>query len=83
MKPFEVSLLDLVSWGLALVAILVLAWLLGRFFVVRGLRSQLRKTIRHCVHCHLREEVAATDPKYGECHACGGVTTKGRSRKLG
>lgn len=83
MKPLEVSLSDLLSWSSVLTVVLLGIFVLAGLFRARARRSFSRRTTRHCVHCSLREEVTAAAPKFGKCLACGGVTTKGRSRKLG
>lgn len=83
MKPLEVTLEEFVAWAVLFCLFLAGAQFLFRILVAHGRRSKSRKTTRRCVQCHLREDVTSDAPKFGECQACGGVTTKGRSRKLG
>lgn len=83
MERYVLSLPDLVQWGL-LVGILVL--ILGPIFAALSCRKQkrkLRKRRRKCAQCGILEEIARGESKFGTCQVCGGVTSRGRSRKLG
>lgn len=81
--PETVTLQDLVRWSLV---IGVLGWLL--LILLGFLRKnrkgkRLRRKSRRCAQCGLREEIGKDEPKFGTCEICGGVTTRGRLRKLG
>lgn len=83
MTPEIVTLQDFVSWGFLGLGLLLL-WLVGmRILKARRQRSRQRKKRRHCVQCGLWQELEEGKLKFGSCSACGGVTTRGRSRKLG
>ena len=82
-KPEIVTLQDLVRWSLM---VAVLGWLLMVLFgYLRNYRKskRLKKRRRRCSQCGLREEIEKGEPKFGTCEVCGGVTTRGRLRKLG
>lgn len=83
MKQEVVTLQELIQWG---VLGLLFAGLSGFAFAVlaRSRREQSqRKLKRHCAQCGLWEESQKEGGKFGTCQVCGGVTTRGRSRKLG
>ena len=82
-SPTTVVLQDLIRWGM-------LAVLLGGLLMMflggarqRWRRRSQRKKRRQCVQCGLWENAEGDTFKFGTCEMCGGVTTRGRSRKLG
>lgn len=83
MKREVITLQELVQWGV----VGVLALLLGSMALTAWRRrrraSRRRKLRRRCSQCGLWEEIESKEEKFGVCVACGGVTNRGRSRKLG
>ena len=83
MRQEVVTLQELVQWS---VLGLLAFGLLSVVFVSlrrRRLSQSQRKLRRHCAQCGLWEEVGKGENKFGTCQMCGGVTTRGRTRKLG
>jgi hypothetical protein len=79
----DITLQDFVG-GALLVALIF--GVMRLFFALIGRNAvahEIRETTRCCAQCGLRERVSVAEGKYGVCANCEGVTTKGRSRKLG
>lgn len=83
MNPKFVTLQELVQWGLIGILSLILLSLLLSTMMRRKRMSRVRKLRRQCAQCGLWEEIGPRQPKFGVCQVCGGVTSRGRSRKLG
>ncbi len=79
----SVSLEEVIEWGLLVALGLGVLLVAARGIKVVLARQTLRKQRRHCVQCGLLEESKEGRVKFGICQVCGGVTTRGRSRKLG
>ncbi|MBK1835395.1 hypothetical protein [Roseibacillus ishigakijimensis] len=83
MKGVVVSLQEFVSL-LFLVALAVgLGGAVFRMLGRRKLRCLGKRCRRRCAQCGLWEEIRPEEPKFGHCSHCGGVTRRGRTRKLG
>jgi hypothetical protein len=83
MKQEEITLQELVPWGVLAVLGFLLLGTIFRFWQQRKREGKQRKLKRCCAQCGLWEKIERGEPKYGVCVACGGVTSRGRSRKLG
>lgn len=83
MNPKVVTLQDLVQWSLlgALVFFLLVMFL--QLLARRKRKNERRQHRRRCAQCGLLQEIEPGAPKFGTCAMCGGVTSRGRSRKLG
>ncbi len=83
MKPQIIPLQDFVAWGaLAGIILILLSWF-WRALQRRKEMRRLAKRRRSCAQCGLLDSVEEKASKYGTCQFCGGVTSRGRSRKLG
>lgn len=83
MNTYVVTLQELVRWALVGAVMILLLGVAWRALGQRKRAKKRRKTRRRCAQCGLWEECAPGEPKYGACLVCGGVTSRGRSRKLG
>lgn len=83
MKQEVVTLQDLVQWSVAGALFLLLLATSFKLWAKRKQALKLRKRRRRCSQCGLWQELEAGGPKFGTCPSCGGVTSRGRSRKLG
>lgn len=83
MKIYEVILQELVYWALLAFLFFMVLWPLLRSCHQRRNKKKVRKGQRKCAQCGLLQEMEPSEGKYGACEICGGVTVRGRSRKLG
>lgn len=83
MRIETITLQELVGWGLVTGIALALFVATLRLLIAKERNSRWRRTRRRCAQCGLLEEIPVGATKYGTCPVCGGVTTRGRSRKLG
>lgn len=83
MRVETITLQELVEWALVIAIALALASFVLRILLRKEQASSWRRSRRRCAQCGLLEEIPANAKKYGTCHVCGGVTSRGRSRKLG
>lgn len=83
MNPIELTLQDLVQWSLSGALLWGMVLIFFRVLARRKRKCELRQHRRRCAQCGLLQESQPGEPKYGTCEMCGGVTSRGRSRKLG
>ena len=83
MKIEPLTLQEFVHWSLLGLVCLGLLGVISRALSKADSERRRRKLRRRCSQCRLLEEIEAGESKYGVCSVCGGVTSRGRTRKLG
>lgn len=83
MRQHVLTLQDLVQWSVTAALAVLLLTAVFAALNNRKRRRKIRERRRTCAQCGIFEEIASDGAKFGTCSVCGGVTSRGRSRKLG